>query len=376
MYSPEDVMLLMRTYITYQLLGLLRKSQEEESKYELSLIGCFNLYICIYILYLFKLHGENNYSGTLMYSPEDVMLLMRTYITYQLLGLLRKSQEEENILHGKVQIVFCSPEMIVKKPWRRMLTSTTYKDRLAIVAFDEMHCVATWPNIYLDVILKKPGEGIEKHIDEYIRELGEQKQKARKSIIYCSSIKITSEIYITLINILLQQGLSKLPAEKLVDQFHSALDKDTADVIVNEFLKADSHIRCLVSTVAFGMGMSVNDIEIIYHWGPSQNAMNYWQEVGRAGRDGRSSQATLLINQNMRTEINKHKGQFPPVHTQHFQEDILSYCKVAIGKKDCLRRNLLGNFIGYEGGEERDCSVICNCKTCCCNCSGSCGYTD
>ena len=62
--------------------------------------------------------------------------------------------------------------------------------------------------------------------------------------------------------------------------FHGDLDRHTKDSITSEYVKHTSKIRVLVSTVAFGMGVSVPDIRSVIHWGASSDCLNYWQEVG------------------------------------------------------------------------------------------------
>jgi ATP-dependent helicase YprA (DUF1998 family) len=52
------------------------------------------------------------------------------------------------------------------------------------------------------------------------------------------------------------------------------------------FCKSNSNLRCLFSTIAFGLGMQVPDVDIVIHWGPSDDILQYWQEVGRCGHVG------------------------------------------------------------------------------------------
>jgi len=58
---------------------------------------------------------------------------------------------------------------------------------------------------------------------------------------------------------------------------------------MNEFRKIDSVLRVLVSTVAFGKGLKIPDSRLIMYWGKVSPLMTYWQEVGRARRDGKSA---------------------------------------------------------------------------------------
>ena len=78
-------------------------------------------------------------------------------------------------------------------------------------------------------------------------------------------------------------------------QYHSKSGKGTKEYVQSEFSKQDSHIRILISTIAFGMGIDIPDVRRVVHWGISNNSLCYWQEVGRAGRDGMPAQAYLYV---------------------------------------------------------------------------------
>ena len=64
--------------------------------------------------------------------------------------------------------------------------------------------------------------------------------------------------------------------------------------VIEHFTKS-SHLRCVVATSAFGLGVQINDIRHVVHWGPAKDLLDYWQQVGRAGRDQKPSQARLYL---------------------------------------------------------------------------------
>ena len=82
---------------------------------------------------------------------------------------------------------------------------------------------------------------------------------------------------------------------RLVEMFHSSISKDAESRILEEFPKEASTIRCVVSTIAFGMGVQINDIDTVIHWGASKSLLSFWQEIGRGGRDGRSARAHMFV---------------------------------------------------------------------------------
>ncbi len=76
----------------------------------------------------------------------------------------------------------------------------------------------------------------------------------------------------------------------LIAMFHSELAS-----VMNKFREKESNIRCVVSTIAFGMGVQIGDVGLVMHWGPSKTRLAYWEEIGRCGRDGRKAHAYLYV---------------------------------------------------------------------------------
>ena len=65
-------------------------------------------------------------------------------------------------------------------------------------------------------------------------------------------------------------------------------DEDRAEVSAKFH---EGQYRCLITTVAYGMGIDIDDVTLVIHWGESSSVLAMWQEVGRAGRRGQESQA-------------------------------------------------------------------------------------
>ena len=80
---------------------------------------------------------------------------------------------------------------------------------------------------------------------------------------------------------------------RLVDIFTSGSTSDMREVILQEFCKRDTHLRFIIATTAFGLGVDCADITRVIHWGSPNSLEELAQETGRAGRDGSPSEAIL-----------------------------------------------------------------------------------
>jgi superfamily II DNA helicase RecQ len=78
--------------------------------------------------------------------------------------------------------------------------------------------------------------------------------------------------------------------------FHAGTPNSTKSLILENILQHDGHIRILICTVAFGMGVNCKGVYRVIHFGPSLNIESYVQECGRAGCDGKDSICILLHN--------------------------------------------------------------------------------
>jgi superfamily II DNA or RNA helicase len=91
---------------------------------------------------------------------------------------------------------------------------------------------------------------------------------------------------------ILSDYLTALSIENIV--YHGGLENDRRERIQKSFDRGN--VRCIIATIAFGMGIDKSDIRQVIHYSLPKSIENYLQEIGRAGRDGLSSQTTLLFN--------------------------------------------------------------------------------
>lgn len=154
------------------------------------------------------------------------------------------------------------------------------------------------PNIFIE-LRKKESTDYEIALKWLIDHIKDNGVKSKKIIMYCRSIDRVSEICMTLKDTL---GLNaylyqiKHPENLLVEMFHKSTGQDSKDRILAEFKSTTSTIRCLIATVALGMGLDIRDIDLVIHIGCPKSVLSYWQEASRCARYGRKGYSLILYD--------------------------------------------------------------------------------
>ena len=195
------------------------------------------------------------------------------------------------------------------------------------------------PNIFYAVEPKRNSFG---QLLDYL-----EKRKDESGIIYCLSRSSTDSLAADLRD----EGLSAL-------SYHAGLDKQMRDKHQNSFLKDETKI--IVATIAFGMGIDKSNVRFVVHMDLPKNVESYYQETGRAGRDGLQSDALLFFSWG---DVIKLKG-FAEVEGNAEQSKIMLRKLDLMGKfgdlKSCRRRFLLNYFSEDMAGNCGNCD---NCTT-------------
>lgn len=195
------------------------------------------------------------------------------------------------------------------------------------------------PNIFYRI---EPKRNSYAQLLDYLKE-----RKEESGIIYCLSRSSVDN----LAQDLRDEGFSAVP-------YHAGLDKEARDKHQELFLKDE--VKIVVATIAFGMGIDKSNVRFVVHLDLPKNIESYYQETGRAGRDGLQSEALLFFSWG---DINKLKG-FAEVDGNERQTEIMLKKLKLMGEfgdlKTCRRRFLL-NYFSEELTE--DCGHCDNCNT-------------
>ncbi len=270
----------------------------------------------------------------------------------------------DNCIYGQVKLLYVSPERLKTDLFRERMA----KMNVNLIAVDEAHCISQWGYDfrppYLDIaeiremkpdvpILALTASATQKVSADICEKLKFKrgykvfrKSFARPNISFLSYLENDKEGKLLRI-------CKKVPGSGIIYVRNRKKTKEIAEILQKEGIQADyyhagldmrkrnarqeawtkGHTRVIVSTNAFGMGIDKADVRFVIHIGLPDSLESYYQEAGRAGRDGKRSYAAILYDKRDESRLKRSvEERYPPIEfVKKVYQNLCDYYRLALG---------------------------------------------
>ncbi|KAL2304633.1 hypothetical protein Nmel_006584 [Mimus melanotis] len=340
---------------------------------------------------------------------DQVLQLTMTGIPACFLGSAQSKQVRDSILGGQYRVIYMTPEFCSGN--LKLLQDLDQTVGITLIAVDEAHCISEWghdfrnsfrslgllkntlpsvpiialtataspsiredivkclnlrnpqvtctsfdrPNLYLEV--GQQSGDIIRDLKQFLTRKGSSVYEFEgPTIIYCPTRKATEQVVCALNRLNVACGT-----------YHAGMGNKQRRDTHHRFMRDE--IQCVVATVAFGMGINKADIRLVIHYGAPKEMESYYQEMGRAGRDGLPAAchvlwtaADLVCNRRLLNEISNEKFRL-------YKLKMLAKMEKYLVSNSCRRKIILSHF---EDRQLRKVSSgIMGTEECCDNCRSS-----
>ena len=299
---------------------------------------------------------------------------------------VNKYEEMNDITNGNNRIIYITPEYLLN--CKNFITNLAENENLCCFAIDESHCISSWsdnsfrpeyrnlnclrewaPKTPILTLTATANDKVIKDINQFLKLKKPKLIKSsfdRPNLYLSIANKTKNDIYADLNKLvkkykndfIIIYTRTRDNTEKIAQvvrrcgitclPYHAGLDNDVRNQTQQKFM--EGKVKCIVATIAFGMGINNRHVRLVIQYGCSSDLTSYYQEIGRAGRDGEQSECHLFHSAND-TRLNRYfMSQIEDQQFKEYKEQQILKMEKYLFTHMCRRKYILDYFgETYEG---------------------------